>query len=252
MKKFLFSFLTPLFVSLFFFIPQVKADTYNLTFDTSLFDILSSSTYTTIKNTADTYCSSNNCTYYFSYKRSQGYRVNYYFPGSPSTPYFFQGSSEYFTYNIQGGGNWRTCAYNSSTGLEISCSSNQSYPSGDIEVIFSNNIINSYSLLYSNLSSSVFILSTTPPINTTNVYNLSYLNFSGSYSVSNAYIPSLYEIYQQGNIVPDSTPLLTQFFDISIEKLQLICDFFTSSYVYLSIFVIFILYFVILLLRRLK
>ena len=60
---------------------------------------------------------------------------------------------------------------------------------------------------------------------------------------------TIYDIYEV--IHADPYPLFTSFFDVVFEKLQLICEFFTSSYIYLSIFVIFILYFCILLLRRL-
>lgn len=60
---------------------------------------------------------------------------------------------------------------------------------------------------------------------------------------------TIYDIYE--NLHGDPYPLFTSFFDIVIEKLQLICEFFTSSYIYLSIFVVIMFYFIILLLRRL-
>ena len=67
------------------------------------------------------------------------------------------------------------------------------------------------------------------------------------------HFPSLYEIHETLYFSPpDDFPLLTSFFTIFSEKLVLLCDYITSSYVCLSIFVVFIIYFVILLFRRLK
>lgn len=49
---------------------------------------------------------------------------------------------------------------------------------------------------------------------------------------------------------PDDTPLLSSFVTLVLDRLSYICDFFTSSYVLLSMFVIFIFYFVIYFFRR--
>lgn len=49
----------------------------------------------------------------------------------------------------------------------------------------------------------------------------------------------------------DPTPLLTDFVTLTANKLKYICDYIITSYVFLSIFVIFILYFVVFLFRRL-
>lgn len=49
---------------------------------------------------------------------------------------------------------------------------------------------------------------------------------------------------------PDNTPLLTTFYTVVIDKIGEICTFFTSNYLYLTVFVIFLFYISILLLRR--
>lgn len=89
-----------------------------------------------------------------------------------------------------------------------------------------------------------------------NIYNIVYNDYTFSFSrnMNTSPIPSLYDIWlsQQPPPPVDNTPLLTDFYTLVLDKIVLICDFFTSSYVYLSIFVIFILYFVILLFRRLR
>lgn len=66
--------------------------------------------------------------------------------------------------------------------------------------------------------------------------------------------PTLYTLREYFNASPptppDDTPLLTSFVNVVLDKLTLTTDFFTSSYIYLSIFVIIIFYFSICLLRR--
>lgn len=74
---------------------------------------------------------------------------------------------------------------------------------------------------------------------------------------SNTDLPTLYEIYSLSgigepiDIHEEEKNILLNFYTIIIEKINLLCDVFVSNYIYLSIFVIFILIFVIELLRRL-
>lgn len=225
----LYTYVFLLVLSFFLFTFKVNADTYNISFTSSNFDILSSTTFLNVKDIADNYCSSNNCTYMLTYTNNQGYSVNYYFPVSPTTNFILSGTASSMIYNLQGGGSWRNCRHNRTTGAEIACDLNQSYPSGNISFYFSNNSITSYSLLYSNLSSSAFTLIRSGS-ETANIYNLSYLNFSGSYSVSNPYIPSLYEIYNYVSPTPpDNTPILTDFYTLVIDKFSVVADFFTDN-----------------------
>lgn len=89
-----------------------------------------------------------------------------------------------------------------------------------------------------------------PIQNVSNTYNYTYID--KVYTMPNGTdvkVYSIREMYIDYNT--DPYPLFTSFFDIVLEKLQLVCEFFTSSYIYLSIFVVIMFYFIILLLRRL-
>lgn len=71
---------------------------------------------------------------------------------------------------------------------------------------------------------------------------------------SDNHLPTIYDLDLIFNppTPTDDFPLLTSFVSISLDKLSLICDFITSNYVFLFMFVIFVFYFIILLFRRLK
>lgn len=88
------------------------------------------------------------------------------------------------------------------------------------------------------------------------LYVFTYNNFSFTYNPLTDELPTLSSLYDyftsQPTPPPDNTPVLTEFVDLSLDKLALICEFFTSSYVYLCIFVVFLLYFIIYLFRRLS
>ena len=60
----LYTYIFLLVLSFFLFSHNVKADTYDITFNSSYFDVLSSTAFNYIKSSADDYCSTNNCTYY--------------------------------------------------------------------------------------------------------------------------------------------------------------------------------------------
>ena len=99
------------------------------------------------------------------------------------------------------------------------------------------------------------------------LYSSSNITINGSYPIditdgidtftcnvndSCPYIPMYYWYNSTPPTPPDTTPLLTSFITITTDSLAYICEFITSSYIYLSIFVVILLYFVIYLIRRLK
>lgn len=129
-----------------------------------------------------------------------------------------------------------------------------------------------YSSDFSSLSSATFNYGW-PYINTTNGYYVLYsthdlypnagatlneyviYNYDGRsyqfYNDGTVHFPSLYELNAFFSTPPDNTPILTSFVSIVLDKLAYICEFLTSSYVYLAIFVILIFYIVIYLFRGL-
>lgn len=63
-------------------------------------------------------------------------------------------------------------------------------------------------------------------------------------------ILSLYDIYLLNSSPPDNYPILTSFYTLVISKLSLISTSFINNYIFLTIFVIFLLIFLIELIRR--
>lgn len=249
MKKLLLSFFTPLLVSLFLFPNIVKADTYDISISQTDINYINNFNWSDRITLYNSYSSQNNLPYYIvSMVGSGGGTVNdhyiYYFSDIPTIEYRWE-QVGWITPIVRG--TYIRCIINFSNSTSCDSSSSSTlylaFQWTNNETSFRTNWGNK-NILYTN-----FDIPYTLNNRIVNINNGDYIytfdignNFIGLYNLINYTPPS----------PPDSTPLLTQFFNISIEKLQLICDFFTSSYVYLSIFVIFILYFVILLLRRLK
>ncbi len=67
-------------------------------------------------------------------------------------------------------------------------------------------------------------------------------------------IPSYYDLYQEYILTPsgpvDEYPVITSFFTLVLNKFSFITDYFSSNYIYLSIFVIFLLVSFLLLIKR--
>lgn len=240
----LFFIFLPLFVSLFLFSNIVSADEIELNSSSISNDINTfiNEDFNFVKNyllnSSD--CSNNNYNHF-----TIVYFDNYY--------YAFCNSSN-ISYNIDSNRIYYYLPYSNAIFYKYLKSSNtmqtlNSRPSATLDFYnFNTNTMYFSSLIYDNSSQ----VSCSSSMCRNNIYYFYYLNNRIDLKYQQQFT-SLYNLSLLSPSTPsDSTPLLTSFIDISIEKLQLICDFFTSSYVYLSIFVIFILYFVTLLLRRLK
>lgn len=232
MKK-IFSILTPLFVSLLFFIPNVvKAQEIELSNSliSSQLSLINSDFFTIKDNLS---CSSSRPYYTIFY-----YNNSYWAVCRNSSYFQLYSSSRYLFYFINSGVDY----YKLVNGSVVTASKPVDY----IDLMYlSTDPVNMSAILYYSDNITNFLT----PLN--NTYYFTYNSVTYSF-VSDQPFPSLYSIYLDNQSPSDPTPLLTQFFDITIDKLQLICDFITSSYIYLSIIVIFLIYFSILLLRRLK
>lgn len=239
MKK-LFSILAPLLVSLFFFIPQVKADTYTGTLPDSYFNYNTNNEYSTLKTYVDNYMQQNNLSYYIIIWGVDIYSNRLYAYTYSTLPVFAFTQYEYRL-------SWRSFT-NSSQSFYINLNSDRVNSDGTSSIGFQNIYVGNttYGTIYTLIDTNINL---TADFTGGNIYTIhtSYGDFSLSNGVK---LPTLVEL---ANPTPsDNTPLLTQFFTISIEKLQTICDFIVSSYIYLAVIVIFLIYCSIYLLRRLK
>lgn len=112
-------------------------------------------------------------------------------------------------------------------------------------------------------SNGYFYSSTDYYLPTTGIDTLVFPEFTSS--VFNATIPSItiapgdkiptyYDLYQEYILTPpgpvDEYPVITSFFNISIDKIKLVAEYFSSNYLYLSLFSIFIFIFFLYLLKR--
>lgn len=183
--------------------------------------------------------------------------------------------SDYNFYEISwlsdsGGYYWATIGDVSSTGYYVFNQANRSrfqfytlynkrctasYSNGSVTLnVCSSSYYESYLTPPYTIFSTRFLYSTHPLLvasgNTTPVsISVDGVNY-GTYNAGDI-IPQMYDIYlDKYSTPPDETPLLTSFFSLTIEKLQFITEYFSSNYIYLSIFAIFILIFFIYLIKR--
>lgn len=122
----------------------------------------------------------------------------------------------------------------------------------------SNNSDNYISPYIANEYNTLGILYSSKPINigvenssVGDVFNWTYN--SDTYSITSngtIFFPSLTELHDIF-FPPNNPSVLESFVSLAIDKLSYICDFFTSDVIYLTIFAIFIFYYVIFLFRRL-
>ena len=245
MKK-LFSILAPLLVSLFLYPSIVSADTFNLSLSQTDITWFNNYDWENTLNAVNNKMNTDNYVYALGI-------LNY---GSPNTVIFYLYSTTP-TVSLQywGSGDNRLNLVFSGTRTEVYYINGSLYTGNTYSSTLYINIHweNNYLTYKDYYSSNPFIYSSSPiSYNLNNpILNISYNN--NTIVVENGtFIPSLYEIMTYSPTPSDNTPLLTQFFTISIEKLQTICDFIVSSYIYLAVIVIFLIYCSIYLLRRLK
>lgn len=245
MKK-LFSILAPLLVSLFLYPSIVSASEYTGTISSDYFDYDSDGSYTTLKTYIDDYMQQNNLSYYLiiyvmDWDHATADLSNLYAYVYSSVPTY--STSRY------GDTAYRINLYSSTTSSRLfkKIKGNSIVYNQSGQAL--NNVNNyvgdaTYGTTYMIIDTNIdFIFSGNNTYNFTSSY--------GTFTVSNGVrLKGLVEIANSSP--PDNTPLLTQFFTISIEKLQTICDFIVSSYIYLAVIVIFLIYCSIYLLRRLK
>lgn len=243
MKK-LFLILT-IIISSFFFNTLVFADTVGYYSINNSYTSISEELDTLISS-ATSYSSSINKPYFFILTRSNRYRVyysdsipdivvNFSYPSCGVTGYLNSTVSYYQYYN-----NNFTYFQDFNAGSDFPFSSSSS--------LVDSICVTDYSFIYANF-----------PIYRyrSDVLTHIYDSFGTEFIYINSDdvpIPSLNDIYgtpPEPPEPPDSFPLLTSFYSLIVDKLVDISSYFISSYLFLSIFVIFIFYFVILLLRRL-
>lgn len=234
MNKVLFPRIFTLFIILsFFFSVHVKADTYNYEISSSDFEFLFDEDFNLLKD----YMDSLNTKYYIFRKNGVYSSFSY------NSGFITNVTSSQLSIN-RGAGSYTFHYFEVSNGSVTE--RNNFYYSDTIR-----NFIVSSSIYYNNYLYSNFdlVLSDSPLVNT---YNISYDNYSFTIGLnSDLIIPSLYDIYNEVNTnESDNFPKLTQFYTIVFEKITLFANNLLDNYIYLSIFGIFILIFLIELIRR--
>ena len=216
--------LTFLIIYLSFSIPKVSASTYDFTIPSALTSLTTSD----IQQMKDT-LAQNNFTYYtvtYTVNNSVPYRIF-------SSPNFYIDSS----YRYQWDTPCKIFKFNSTfTSIDFvsnSCNDFRPYINGTYNPTF-------------------ILFSTSSPVypNSTDIYNYTYIDEVYSYPLSSsdlsvATLEDLITAYYS-----DDYPLLTSFYSIVLDKLAYICEYFTSNYLYLSFFAIFLIIFIIYLLKR--
>lgn len=232
-------FFAPLILSLFFFIPfKVSANTYTYNLSPSVYDIF----------TADGF--------YDFFNNNFSNATNYAIQKS-DTQFLFYIDTNISSYSCSNGG--VTFAYCSASPPGSTTWKEFSFPPFVIKGTAYDSW-KSKNLSYS--SSSYIIASSTPLVASdfnTYVFNIGDETYSCGTPTEHCIFPTLLDLYKMHHSDPtlppepepeDNTPLLTTFYTVVIDKIGEICTFFTSNYLYLSVFVIFLFYISILLLRR--
>lgn len=231
MKKFVFPAFT-LIISAFLFVSNVSAQTYSYTIPTDL-TRLSSSDFDTIRSL-------------ISSQNISNYIVTYSIDTNPHYKVFKLNTNS-LTSSIKN---------SSYTIFQMTNPCNRYAISNDLSSITfktnscSSEFISLFPPYYT--SPDYIVLSNMNLIFTSYIDNVSYTYIDKVYTMPSSSDMRLYTIYDMyTDYNTDPYPLLSDFFTITIDKLKALCSFFTSSYIYLSVFVILMLYFTILLIRRL-
>lgn len=236
MKKIFLISLPLLLVSLFIFPVNVKADTIENLSDSMI--SASNNITASVLSDIDTYLS----TSYPTYK--DNYIIIYDSNNNSYQLYAYSNASWLVISPVNNTDYWNIpkrvrlyCSMNSSTLAINSCNINN----------YAVTITNTFFPLYSSIS-----------LNLTNYNDETYVFTNGDNSYSLVFsqgntFPTVIDLVDYWNSTPpDNYPILTSFITTVLEKISLTCEYFSSNYIFLTIFVIFIFYFVILLFRRLK
>lgn len=259
MKKKLYH-LIPFFVLLFSFLPLVKADTPVYYVDNSQFNYITNSGFLPAKQFCDNNINRSNYKYTcYVYFNTNDNTIYVSLTSVNSIPYFNNDTSNSrfitpsYSFTPVSSGNYRRYIYKwNGSEMEL-YNTNNTLSSTTYSISYnSSNYLEYKNLLYFVYDSSGCSLGSqcsnyTPRSNVT--IDISY--GSQIYHVlpnAQTKFPTLYDLYL--TIPTDDTPLLTSFFNLTIEKLQLITEYFSSNYIYLSIFVIFIIVSIILIIKR--
>ena len=242
MKKIIYH-LIPFFVLLFLFVPDVNA--LELSIPDSSFDVLSSDNFLALKSYGEEKISSNSTYNGFDiiYYNSSDFQLAMYKQYTDSTIYL-DTNNPYVRYDVHlANNNNKLIEYYriSNNVVSLSSSNNASIEWKTYAIVYSNNNPQ-YRLLYhyqSNNGSHTY--------DTNETLLLNFLGTSDSVQYGEPF-PSLYDLYEMRP--QDDMSLLSSFFSLTIEKLQYITEYFSSNVIYLSIFVIFIIVSIILIIKR--
>lgn len=232
MKKFSI-FLSLLMTSFFLLSQNVKA--IDITINESVFDYVTDERFEYLRNYAIDYC--NNHPEY-------NYLISYYGATYPADGYyldFFSSNASVLidTYSLTTSGNGPVYK------LENASLVFQGNSNSVLTYVNNSNSINFRTYLDTNANALV----------SSSYYGSTYNVFYNDYSFSifkGANVPSLYSIYRETHVIeePDNTPILTTFYTTIGSKIAWLGEQFTESYIYLAILGVFILIFLIELIRR--
>ena len=260
MKRFLFPSIFFFTFLLFLFVPFVNADTPVYYVDDTQFNYITNAGFLPAKQFCDDNINQSTykytCYVYFLTNDNTIYAI---LSTVNSIPYFNNDTSNSrfitpsYSFTPVPSGNYRRYIYKwNGTEMEL-YNTNNSLSSTTYNISYnSSNYLEYKNLLYyvydtSGCSIGSQCSNFTPRSNVT--FDISY--GSQIYHVlpnGQTKFPTLYDLYL--TLPTDDTPLLSSFFNISIEKIQLISEYFSSNYLYLSLFCIFIFIFIIFVLKR--
>lgn len=249
-------FVSPLLLLLSFFLlfpKNVSATVYEFTFDEAYINNLITENFLQVHQASIDYATANNYTGYFIYRDGALNFYTYFSSSNVNLPAPFN----YLTNNGAGGrfgipGSYSSiavsCLYDFSSSSFTNCSNSNTPPMN----WFSDNfVLNfSYTILYENNNFPFYL---NPDYS---YWQDTYIISCGNYytSISGTDIPPMvYEIYlanQSPPTPPDNTPLLTEFFSLSIDKYSLISQYFSDNTYLYFIPLIPIFFFILYLVKR--
>lgn len=227
--------------SFFFYSSGVKANTYDFIFNETDFDYLNDTFYK-VREFAIDYANNNDCYYYINHNTVY-YLITFFKPSSITE---FNISSTSFGYRIYPFVDEFIYKYRYDSSSQtfisqakISSYDNLSFKISNSELLYTSFLDSNYDFYLNN-----------------NVINFSYKDINYIIDSTNP-LPTLYEIYLnkdpsdvEDDIHKEEKNVLSNFYSLIFEKIDLLANSILSNYIYLTIIVIFILIFLIELIRR--
>lgn len=240
MKKF--SIFLPLFLALFFFsLPNVRAEELSGIISTEYFDYDSDNSYTDLKNYIDNYMQQNNLSYYIIYYTMDWNNYTANFNRLLANLYSSSPFYRFTPYDAR-------LNFYSNTVPSISLEKDKNNSTVMIKNTAAFNYLNFY-ISDTTYGTTYMVIDTNIDFTYAGSNSYTFNSSYGSYTLSNGVkLKGLVEL--ANSTPPDNTPILTNFYTTVGSKIAWLGEQFMDSYIYIAIFGVFILLFLIELLRR--